>query len=227
MAYSLISEVRRLCKLITADTVPDLEVVSFINDSDNYIDLWLGDLFEVPLKSNELEGSISIVPLNKNVLGDGTTFIKNLRKKRINHIVISNTDELLQIDHVISEITLTLIQEIDPGTAAPTTPTFSATDSKFYILPNEINLASKYLAANLIIQKHFSKEAFNQEADQFRMLYETFGEKIINKMEKGSYYNSILIPQTKEQTNARNISIVSTEQLTQIHNFINEVNTWP
>lgn len=192
MGYSLPSEVWAITKIITALSVPN--VTDFIKDADNWIDTCLRPIYQVPIEKQSYNtGTITISSSNTTLTGTSTLFKSELRKKREFHIYVVDTDEVILVSSYTN----------DTAGVLAVAPSQSSTNSDFYSIPEEISLASKYLACQMIINKEFSKEAYNQEAEAYAQLYNKFAKGIIDKLEKQDYYNTDLLLQADSKNNNR------------------------
>lgn len=181
-----------------SNTVDSDVVDEFILDTSAWIDDCLGGKYAIPLRSDDLTGTISVNSGVASITGTSTVFNSELRQYRHYHIIVEDTRELLVVDNYTSDTTLTLKYA----------PVLNATDSNFYFLPRSINTIVKYETARKVLQFHFSEEAYNQSTEAFQKIYETTVGSMMECLKDGSFYNTDLVEVPAGQSPARMIKVV-------------------
>lgn len=213
--YSNASLVRDLTPLITTEVLDDAGIRDFIISADAKLNLHLGRRYIVPVVMEDqylLSGTISMSANSTTITGTSTDF----------------TDEVL-VDDFIYPIKTREVMKV--SNVSSTTVTVSAdsingfTGSTYFILPPEIVTASRYYAAKLIVQTHFSEKDYNQETSTFDKTYKAVAMGIVNTICANSvasmnkkpnlvpmsdYYNDKLKAQLTSRNNARLVYINNT-----------------
>lgn len=210
--YSNASLVRVLTPLLTTEAISDSEIRDFIVSADAKLNIHLGRRYVVPIVKKDdylLSGTISMSSSSTTISGTGTDF----------------TNEVL-VDSFIYPIKTQEVMKVTDVTASTLTVSANSvngfTDSTYFLLPPEIVTASRYYAAKLIVQTHFSEKDYNQETATFDSTYNAVALDIINticansvaQMNKkpnlvpmSDYFNSELKEQVTANNNARLVYI--------------------
>lgn len=193
MSLSNAYMVRELTPLLIDNNNPtDTKIRSIIRDVDSKIGLWLATRYVNPIiPTSYLTGTISISKDDKTLEGSGTTFTNLLPGQSIQ---ITGTGEVLRILTINSNTSITFDSEA----------VNAASGSTFWIIPDELVTASKYLSAHLIIMLYFSEKTINQDnVEKFDRRLEFFATDIIKRIETGDYLNTSLTEQIDSKNHAR------------------------
>ena len=199
MATIAVPEVRKRCKLLKQTDISDSDLMDFIYEAEAYINLLIGGSYSIPIRPLTYpSGTISVVQGNNTINGSGSLF---LTEKILpgQHLFIVDSNETIVIESVANETSLKAkvfsfeYPNLDePILSTPINTTVSG--STYYIIPEEICTATKYLAAKLALMEHFSEQSYKQDTKAFYEKYELFAAKIINEMKSNDYINSSLVP---------------------------------
>ena len=210
--YSNASLVRVLTPLLTTETITDAQIRDFISMADAKLNLHLGRRYVVPVVKQTaylLTGTISMSASSNSITGTGTDFTNEILVD--DYIYPTKTRETLKVSNVSASTITTSSDSINGFTA-----------STWFIIPTEIVTASRYYAAKLIVQTHFSEKDYNQDTSTFDKTYNALAMDIINTICANSvasmnakpntvpmsdYYNSELQTQSTSNNNARLVYI--------------------
>jgi hypothetical protein len=211
--YSNAYMCRELTPLLNDVADPsDSELRSLIRDSESKMNLWLASKYSIPVLPNSyLTGTISVSKGDKMITGSGTSFTSLLPGQVIQ---ITSTGEVLRVEAIESDTLSTSDSEA--------VITFSG--STFWIVPDELVTASKYLATHLTIMLYFSEKTINQDnVEKFDNRLKYFADDIIKQLQKGEYLNTSLVAQVASKGRGRLPRIASNDFKTANEDFVSEV----
>lgn len=213
MLYTSVNEVKKVSVFLKDAAVSDEDIESFIIDAQSYIHQLVAKRYVIPLQPIlKPSGTISTTINSNIIIGADTKFTTDLIYPN-QHLYIKNSDTLVIIDSIVSDTELTIkdFTFVYKTNNVTTTSVKKVIDkdvinSPYYLIPEEIATATKYLAAKLLLMSQFSDKAYNQDTFPFYEMYQQFADKIIKQMESGNYFNALLLEQTILNNSARLIS---------------------
>ncbi len=194
-------EVRKRCKLLKKADISDDDLLDYIYDAESYLHLFLSGSYSIPPRPLVYPVGTVTVTKGNNVITGTNTFFRTAKIIPGQHLFIADTNESIVVDTVSSETLLTARkfsftypvnnQSVD---VVYEPITREATNSQFYIIPEELCTATKYLAAKLALMDHFSEQSYKQGTKAFYEQYQAFADKIIKQIESSDYINGTLVP---------------------------------
>lgn len=214
MLYTSVNEVKKVSVFLKDAAVSDEDIESFIIDAQSYIHQLIAKRYVIPLQPIlKPSGTISTTINSNIIIGTDTKFTTDLIYPN-QHLYIKNSDTLVIIDSIVSDTELTIkdFTFVYKTNNTITTSVKKVIDkdvinSPYYLIPEEIATATKYLAAKLLLMSQFSDKAYNQDTFPFYEMYQQFADRIIKQMESGNYYNALLLEQTLINNSARLVGI--------------------
>ena len=192
----------------------DSKIRNRIRDAESKIFMWLANRYATPLLPNTyLTGTITVYKGSSNITGTSTTFT-DLQIGQTIQIV--STGEALQIETIENDTLITCNSEV----------VSDASGSTFWVIPDELVTASKYLATHLTIMLHFPEKTLKQDnVEKFDRRMEYFAGDILKKLSSGDYFNSDLIPTIATEGRGRLFGTVIDQvvrtRINNNHTFIN------
>lgn len=215
MSYTYPESVRELTPLFKALT-PEI-IQSFIFRAESKINRRLGGKYAIPLRKQVgyySTGQVSITTATNTLVGVSTEFTTEIVEGQMLYLVGSR--EAVKVQSITDNLNIVLFHDV----------VRTATASSFWVIPDELVVASEYLTASLLIEKEFSRQGYNQEGvKSFRNQYELLAKEEIDGLLVGNYYNSELVAQTGSKNEARAIRVFPNETMDLTQNFITEVNS--
>jgi hypothetical protein len=215
VSYTYPESVRELTPLFKAMT-PEI-IQSFIFRAEAKINRRLGGKYAIPLRKQVgyySTGLVSITANSTTLSGVSTEFTSEIVEGQMLYLVGSR--EAVKVQSITDDDTIVLFHAV----------TRTATSSSFWVIPDEITTASEYLTASMLIEKEFSRQAYNQEGvKSFRNQYELLAKEEIDGLLLGNYYNDELVAQSSSKNEARIIKAYPSETMTLTKDFITEVNS--
>jgi hypothetical protein len=215
VSYTYPESVRELTPLFKAMT-PEI-IQSFIFRAEAKINRRLGGKYAIPLRKQVgyySTGLVSITGGTNSLVGVSSEFTTELIEGQMLYLVGSR--EAVKVQSITNDLNIVLSHDV----------TRTATSSSFWVIPDELVIASEYLTASLLIEKEFSRQSYNQEGiKSYRNQYELLAKEEIDGLLMGNYYNSELVAQTSSKNEARIIKAYPSETMTLTQDFITEVNS--
>jgi hypothetical protein len=191
--------VRELIPQITVDrdNPTNQNIINRIRDVDSKISLWLSPKYKNnPIQPNDyLTGTITVNKDSGAINGTSTTFA-SLQPGQVIQIV--STGEVLQIDQINSDTLIT----------SNSNAFYDATGSSFWVVPDELVTASKWMTGHVITMLYFSEKTLNQDnVEKFDTRMQNFAGDIIKELKSGLYLNTDLMAQSSDKAPGRLIYI--------------------
>lgn len=242
MSFVSVMEVRELCKLISQSNIKDQKIQRNIDSVESWVFGKLENKYSSPPRPVILPfGTVSItantnLQNNSNtpqtITGTGTLFKTGGIRPRT-HIYIVDSNEVAIIKSITSETLLTIdLFETDYSSSNSLATIIenpiqtSVTNSQFYILNEKLCTVIKWETARNILMMDFSDKAYQQDTYPFYSNYEKFAKEIICDLDKGNFYDTSLVAQSANQTNARLISVLKDNAFIANKCFTREIESW-